>query len=129
METSRGRHRRSSPVRERRGGSYRKNDRYRQTKHRSRSSNRRRPYSSSSSSYSRSSSSSNSSSSSRSSSKSSLLSDISQKEAKLYLRLSNLSRNVTSDILTDICSHFGQVKSVELVSYPGTKKPKGVAYV
>ena len=36
---------------------------------------------------------------------------------------------MTEEVLQDICSHFGTVKEIELVCYPGTKKLKGVAYV
>jgi len=82
---------------------------------------RGRSYSSSSSSY----------SSSRSSNKSSLLSELSAvaKPKPLYLRLSNLSRNVTHSVLTDICSHFGEPRSIDFVPFPGSKKLKGVAYI
>lgn len=68
-------------------------------------------------------------SSSSSSSRSSFLSAISEKEQKSYVRLSNLSKNVSLSVLNDICGCFGSVKNVELVTFPRTKKLKGVAYV
>ena len=45
------------------------------------------------------------------------------------LRFSNLTRNVTNEVLTEICTCFGQVASIEFINYPGTQKFKGVAYV
>jgi RNA recognition motif-containing protein len=47
----------------------------------------------------------------------------------LYLRLANLSRNVTPSVLTEILSHFGDLRSLDFVPHhPGTTKLKGVAY-
>ena len=54
---------------------------------------------------------------------------MSQKEQNSYIRLSNLSKNVSISVLNDICGCFGTVKNVELVTFPRTKKLKGVAYV
>lgn len=47
----------------------------------------------------------------------------------MYLRLANLSRNVTPTVLTEILSHFGELRSLDFVPHhPGTTKLKGVAY-
>jgi len=45
------------------------------------------------------------------------------------LRIANLTRNVTNEVLTDICECFGEPQKIEFVNYPGTQKFKGVAYV
>ena len=74
---------------------------------------------------------SSSSRSSSKSSKSSLLSELSAapQQKPLYLRLANLSRNVTPSVLTEILSHFGDLRSLDFVPHhPGTSKLKGVAY-
>lgn len=45
------------------------------------------------------------------------------------LRFTNLSRNVTKEILTEICSCYGEVRDMEFVTYKNSAKPNGVAYV
>ena len=58
-----------------------------------------------------------------------MFSEDSNNQDVFYIRLSNLSRNVTSDVLTNICSNYGDIKNIEFISFEETTKLKGVAYV
>ena len=131
MDSKRARKRSSSPPR-RRGGNDRRVSRSRQDSQKRGGQQyfRRNRRSVSVSSHSRNDKRSRSLSSYSKSSRSSLLSEISiVVEKKNFIRLSNLSKNVNASVLNDICSCFGIVKEVEFVTFPRTKKLKGVAYV